>query len=94
MVAAGISPDYFLDRMAWYELEPCLEGIEHSRRASWEQTRSIVLAVVNAAGGKMKTSDFALPWDKEGELDESNEVNLDEIKNLREYCRQQNARNT
>ena len=88
MVGAGIDPGYLLDRMEWYELEACLDGIEKARRAGWEQTRSIVLAVANAAGAKVTTKDFALPWDDERTTPEPDR---DEVAALREMVNKLNS---
>ena len=40
-VECGINPDYFLDKMEWYEVESCLNGLKNKEKNGWEQTRFI-----------------------------------------------------
>ncbi|MDR1335245.1 MAG: hypothetical protein LBK22_00260 [Tannerella sp.] len=71
VVQCGISPDYFLDRMQWYEVDACLKGLGLSERAGWEQTRYIcyVTAQVNSRK-QLKPSDIlGFGWDGEAPED-------------------------
>ena len=67
MVECGIQPDYFLDKMQWYEVDSCLNGLENKNKISWEQTRfiSYIMAQCNSTK-KLKPSDIlSFKWDDE-----------------------------
>lgn len=71
VVQCGIPPDYFLDRMQWYEVDACLKGLGMSERVSWEQTRYIcyITAQVNSRK-QLKPSDIIrFEWDGEAPED-------------------------
>ena len=67
VVECGIDPDYFLDRMKWYEVEACIKGLENKNKASWEQCRflSYIIAQVNSTKKLKPTDILSFTWDKE-----------------------------
>lgn len=69
VVECGINPDYFLDRMKWYEVEACIKGLENKNKASWEQCRfiSYMIAQVNSTKKLNPTDILSFNWDKEEE---------------------------
>lgn len=69
VVECGINPDYFLDRMKWYEVEACIKGLENKNKASWEQCRfiSYMIAQVNSTKKLKPTNILSFNWDKEEE---------------------------
>lgn len=62
----GIQPDYFLDKMQWYEIESCLKGLENKNKAGWEQSRfiSYIIAQVNSRKKLKPTDILSFTWDK------------------------------
>lgn len=77
VVQCGVSPDYFMDRMQWYEVEACLRGLERSERAAWERTRYVCYVTAQVQSRKrLKPSDvLRFEWDGErkGDTGMSNE---------------------
>jgi hypothetical protein len=77
VVQCGISPDYFLDRMQWYEVDACLKGLGLSERTGWEQTRYLCYVTAQVQSrNRMKPSDIlSFEWDEEkkGDTKISNE---------------------
>ena len=46
VIEGGLSPDYVLDTMQMYEVEPLINNIHRKNKESWEQTR--LLAYITA----------------------------------------------
>jgi hypothetical protein len=67
VVQCGIAPDYFLDRMQWYEVDACLKGLELSERTGWEQTRCLcyVTAQVQSSKKLNPLDMLSFEWDRE-----------------------------
>lgn len=67
VAGAGISPDYVLDRMQWYEVETLLEGYDLRQRDGWEKVRTLAVASLQSNSAKRLKAQkvFPLPWDKQ-----------------------------
>lgn len=65
VVDCGLSPDYVLDKMAMYEVEATLEGLQYRNRESWEQTRMVCYMTAQANSTKKLTplDILKFPWD-------------------------------
>jgi len=64
-VECGINPDYFLDRMQWYEVDSCLEGLKNKEKTGWEQTRFLGFITAQTQSTKqLKPTDIlSFDWD-------------------------------
>ena len=84
VVECGIQPDYFLDRMQWYEVDACLSGLENKNKAGWEQTRflSYVTAQVNSTKKLKLTDILSFTWDKPEEKETS--ITNEDIQRLKD----------
>ena len=97
VVQCGISPDYFLDRMQWYEVEACLKGLELSERTGWEQTRYIcyLVAQVNSSR-QIKPSDvLKFEWDgkADGKSDgEEKPISAEEFERMKRKAAEMEAK--
>lgn len=88
-LAVGIAPEYFLDRMEWWEIEAMQEAYYLRSRESWYQARTISLVAAQSAGCKVKADEFMrFPWEDEAEPEEA--VNVDEFRQLREMVNEHN----
>ena len=70
MGEGGIDPEYFLNRMEWWEVNRYLAGIRRRQRAQWETTRWQIASIANLFRGKdsptVKPSDLVtFPWEKD-----------------------------
>ena len=61
----GINPDYFLDRMQWYGVDSCLEGLRNKEKTGWEQTRFLGFITAQTQSTKqLKPTDIlSFDWD-------------------------------
>lgn len=86
VVGCGIQPDYFLDRMQWYEAEACLQGLEDKNKVSWEQTRfiSYVTAQVNSTKKLKPTDILSFTWDKPEEASKETIITNEDIQRLKD----------
>jgi hypothetical protein len=64
-VECGINPDYFLDRMQWYEVDSCLGGLRNKEKTGWEQTRFLGYITAQTQSTKqLKPTDIlSFDWD-------------------------------
>lgn len=85
----GINPDYFLDRMEWYEVDSCLEGLRNKNKTGWEQTRFLGFITAQTQSTKqLKPTDIlSFDWDKETVSDKPAITNED-IERLKEKAKQ------
>lgn len=89
VVECGIDPDYFLDRMKWYEVEACIKGLENKNKASWEQCRflSYIIAQVNSTKKLKPTDILSFNWDKVEE-DKNTAISDEDIERLKNKAKQ------
>lgn len=85
----GISPDYFLDKMQWYEVETCIYGLEKKHKTSWEQCRflSYIIAQVNNTKKLKPTDILTFNWDKVEE-DKNTAISNEDIERLKNKAKQ------
>ena len=86
MVECGIQPDYFLDKMQWYEVDACLNGLENKNKDSWEQTRflSYITAQVNSSKKLKPTDILSFKWDDLKETDKETSITNEDIQRLKD----------
>lgn len=67
VLEGGLSPEYVLDRMAMYEIEPLVSNLLLRHKESWEQTRllAFILAQVNSTKKLKPTDIISFTWDNE-----------------------------
>lgn len=67
VLEAGISPEYFLDKMQMYELPALLNNLYKRNKDSWEQTRLIgyITAQVNSTKKLNITDIIKFGWEAE-----------------------------
>ena len=89
VVECGIDPDYFLDRMKWYEVEACIKGLETKNKTSWEQCRflSYIIAQVNSTKKLKPTDILSFTWDKE-EDNKNTMITNEDIERLKNKAKQ------
>ena len=94
MVECGIQPDYFLDKMQWYEVDSCLNGLEGKNKNGWEQTRflSYITAQVNSSKKLKPTDIMQFTWDEESSTNDTS-ISNEDIKRLREKAKQYTTHN-
>lgn len=66
MLRCGISPDYVLDKMTFYEVSTLLENLWMKEKESWEQTRTVAFVTAQSQSTKkldMKSM-MTFPWEK------------------------------
>lgn len=82
MLQCGISPDYVLDKMKFYEIECIIDNMWRKDKVSWEQTRAMAYAT------GIKKVDMTFPWEKSGVNDiptlEEREELMKEMKAMEE----------
>ena len=86
VIQCGISPDYVLDNMQMYEVQPLIQSMHLKYKESWEQSRMIsyIMAQVNSTKTLKPTDIIKFAWDEESNSEETNKVMSDgDIKRLR-----------
>lgn len=93
VIEGGLDPEYVLDKMQMYELEPLISNLHRKDRNSWEQARMIayVIAQCNSTKKLKPTDIMQFTWDSDttGETSISNE----DIKRLKEKAKQYTTHN-
>lgn len=93
VIEGGLDPEYVLDEMQMYELEPLISNLHKKDRNSWEQARMIayVIAQCNSTKKLKPTDIMQFTWDNDttGETSISNE----DIKRLKEKAKQYTTHN-
>lgn len=93
VIEGGLDPEYVLDKMQMYELEPLISNLHRKDRNSWEQVRMVayVIAQCNSTKKLKPTDIMQFTWDSDtiGETSISNE----DIKRLKEKAKQYTTHN-
>lgn len=93
VIEGRLDPEYVLDKMQMYELEPLISNLHRKDRNSWEQARMIayVIAQCNSTKKLKPTDIMQFTWDSDttGETSISNE----DIKRLKEKAKQYTTHN-
>lgn len=84
----GLSPDYVLDRMQMYELEPLMANLHRKYKENWEQARMVayVTAQCNSTKKLVPTDIMQFAWDESTTGDTT--ISNDDIKRLKEKAKQ------
>lgn len=87
----GLSPEYILDKMEFYEIRALMKYHYYAHKDNWEQARliSYLIAQVNSKN-KLKLSDIIdFGWDKDMEKkdEEVKAVSNEQINKLREEAK-------
>lgn len=87
VIEGGLQPDYVLDKMQMYELEPLLTNLHKRNKESWEQTRQItyVIAQTNSSKKLKPTDIMKFVWDDE---DSDTSISNEDIKRLKDKAKQ------
>lgn len=87
VIQAGVSPQYFLDDMQFYELEAVLEGLQERDKVSWEQARMVayITAQCNSTKSIKPTDIIKFTWEEATE-----EVQWNELKDIRKQLQKLN----
>lgn len=85
-----MNPVYFLDKASIGEIEDYLDGAVLRARESWEQTRILSYIVARIGGCEADTAEefLPLPWDEENTETESEGIDPEELRKLREEAKQ------
>lgn len=89
VIELGLSPEYFLDKMQFYEIPIMVRNMNLKHKDSWEQTRfiSFITAQVNSSK-KLKPSDLMVfSWDEEVE-DKSKSISNEDRERLKNKSKQ------
>lgn len=89
VIECGIDPDYFLDKMQWYEVEACLDGLENKGKTSWEQTRFLayITAQVNSSKKLKPTDILSFKWD-EIKAGSDTSISNEDVQRLKDKAKQ------
>ena len=84
-----MDPIYFLDRVSLEEVYDYLGGTAMRERDAWERTRISSYIVARTAGCDAETAEefMPLPWDENGDIEESTEIDQNELQRLRESAK-------
>lgn len=89
MANTSIAPEYFLDKMTWYELNGIMDEIQEKNQRSWEQTRMLATHFVNCFAEKTIQPVELMPfsWDKlpEKKPVEKPDMSPDKIKKMETF---------
>lgn len=89
VIELGLSPEYFLDKMQFYEIPTIVRNANLKNKDSWEQARfiSFITAQVNSTK-KMKPTDLMVfSWDNEV-VDTSKSISNDDRERLKNKSKQ------
>lgn len=81
----GLSPEYVLDKMEWYEISSLMKYQYYSIKDNWEQARLIAFMIAQTnSKRKLKLQDI-LPfmWEEEGEMEDEKPITKTEIERLK-----------
>ena len=83
----GLSPDYVLDRMQWYEINALLKYGYYSVKDGWEQARliSYLIAQTNSTKKLSMNDIIKFYWEKE-EIEESPEITKIDAERLKQLA--------
>lgn len=85
VIELGISPEYFLDKMQFYEIPELVKGLNVKHKESWEQTRfiSYITAQVNSTKKLKPTDILKFSWDSDVP-DKDTSISNDDIQRLKD----------
>ena len=81
VLQCGLSPDYVLDRMEFYERDYLLDNIWMKSKDNWEQARMVGFITAQTQSTKKLDmhSIMPFPWDEESKKEEISEEERQEI---------------
>ena len=81
----GLSPEYVLDKIEWYEINSLLKYQYYSIIDNWEQTRLIAFMIAQTnTKKKLKLQDIVpFVWDEDEEIEEGKPITKTEIERLK-----------
>lgn len=94
MGEGGCSPEYFLNKMQWWEVQRYINGIRRRERTAWATTRQHAFWILRSLGAKIDTASdlLPLPWEKNKESEKS-EPNEEDIQRALDIIAAENAKN-
>ena len=90
VIQCGLSPDYVLDKMQMYEVQPLITSMHLKHRDSWEQSRMIayIIAQVNSRKKLNPTDIIKFAWDNEEEMNKETSMSNEDIERLRKKAKE------
>ena len=81
----GLSPEYVLDKIEWYEINSLLKYQYYSIIDNWEQARLIAFMIAQTnTKKKLKLQDIVpFVWDEDEEIEEGKPITKTEIDRLK-----------
>lgn len=81
----GLSPDYVLDKIEWYEINSLMKYQYYAIKDNWEQARLIAFLIAQTnSKRKLKLQDIVpFLWDDEEEIEDNKPITKSEIERLK-----------
>lgn len=78
----GISPDYVLDKMQWYEIKGLMRYEYFKKKDDWEQARLIAFVIAQVNSKKKLKMDEIVPfyWESENEKSSTSKEEFERLK--------------
>lgn len=81
----GLSPDYVLDKIEWYEINALMKYQYYAIKDNWEQARLIAFLIAQTnSKKKLKLQDIVpFAWDEDEENEDNKPITKSEIERLK-----------
>lgn len=81
----GLSPEYVLDKIEWYEINALMKYQYYSIKDNWEQARLIAFMIAQTnSKRKLKLQDIVpFVWEEDEEMEEVQPITKTEIERLK-----------
>lgn len=81
----GLSPDYVLDKIEWYEINSLMKYQYYSIKDNWEQARLIAFMIAQTNSKKrLKLQDIVpFTWEEDEENEDEKPITKSEIERLK-----------
>lgn len=82
----GLSPDYVLDKIEWYEINSLMKYQYYCLKDNWEQARLIAFIIAQTNSKKrLKLQDIVpFTWEEDGEIEDNKPITKSEIERLKQ----------
>lgn len=89
VIEAGLDPEYVLDKMQMYELQPLISNLYLRDKNSWEQARLVayLIAQVNSTKSLKPTDILKFFWDEETDSGNTS-ISDEDIERLKRKAKQ------
>lgn len=81
----GLSPEYVLDKIEWYEINALMKYQYYSLKDNWEQARLVAFMIAQTnSKRKLKLQDIVpFAWDEDEENEDNKPITKSEIERLK-----------